>query len=80
MNMTAARDELVAILEETLRLQRQLVNDVRDEGVPVADLVARVSVLERLDDRRDELIGQLRRTASAGMPSTSAAACRSARA
>jgi hypothetical protein len=65
--MTAVRDELVATLEETLRLQRQLVNDVRDEGVPVADLVAHVSVLERLDDRRDELLGQLRRTASAGM-------------
>jgi hypothetical protein len=65
--MTAVRDELVATLEEALRLQRQLVNNVRDEGVPVADLVAQVSVLERLDDRRDELIGQLRRTASAGM-------------
>ena len=34
---------------------------------PVADLVAQVTVLERLDDRRDQLIGQLRRTASAGM-------------
>ena len=33
----------------------------------VADLVAQVSVLERLDDRRDQLISQLRRTASAGM-------------
>ena len=65
--MTAVRDELVATLEEALRLQRQLVNDVRDEGVPVAGLVAQVSVLERLDDRRDELIAQLRRTASAGM-------------
>jgi len=40
---------------------------VRDETVPVADLVAQVTVLERLDDRRDHLIGQLRRTASAGM-------------
>ena len=67
MNITPVRDELVATLEEALRLQRQLVNDVRDEGVPVADLVAQVSVLERLDDRRDDLIGQLRRTASAGM-------------
>jgi hypothetical protein len=65
--MTPARDELVATLEETLRLQRQLVNDVRNEGVPVADLVAQVSVIERLDDRRDDLIGQLRRTVSAGM-------------
>ena len=65
--MTTVRDELVTTLEEVLRLQRQLVNDVRDEGVPVSDLVAQVSVLERLDNRRDELIGQLRRTASAGM-------------
>ena len=61
------RDELAAALEETLYLQRRLMDDVRDESVPVADLVAQVSVLERLDDRRDQLIGQLRRTASAGM-------------
>jgi len=63
----AVRDELAATLEETLLLQQRLVDDVRDESVPVADLVAQVSVLERLDDRRDQLIGQLRRTASAGM-------------
>jgi hypothetical protein len=61
------RDELAATLEETLYLQQRLMDDVRDESVPVADLVAQVSVLERLDDRRDQLIGQLRRTASAGM-------------
>src|SRR5216684_256314 len=67
MNMPAARDELVATLEETLRPQQRLVDDVRDEALPVADLVAQVTVLERLDDRRDRLIGQLRRTASAGM-------------
>jgi hypothetical protein len=65
--MPAVRDELAATLEEILRLQQRLVDDVRDEGVPVADLVAQVSVLERLDDGRDRLIGQLRRTASAGM-------------
>jgi hypothetical protein len=65
--MTAVRDDLVATLKEALGLQRQLVDDVRDGEVPVADLVAQVSVLERLDDRRDELIGQLRRTVSAGM-------------
>ena len=65
--MPAVRDELAATLEETLLLQQRLVDDVRDEGVPVADLVAQVSVLERLDDRRDRLIGELRRTASAGM-------------
>ena len=57
---------LAATLQETLRLQQRLMDDVRDNGVPVADLVAQVSVLERLDDRRDQLISQLRRTASAG--------------
>jgi len=67
VNMPAVRDELAATLEETLRLQQRLVDDVRDEGVPVAHLVAQVSVLERLDDRRDRLIGELRRTASPGM-------------
>lgn len=67
VDMPAVRDQLAATLEETLRLQQRLVDDVRDEGVDVADLVAQVSVLERLDDRRDQLIGQLRRTASAGM-------------
>ena len=64
--MTAVRDKLVATLEEALRLQQRLVDNVRDEAVPVSDLVAQVTVLERLDDRRDDLIGQLRRTASAG--------------
>jgi hypothetical protein len=67
VNMPAVRDELAATLEETLQLQQRLVDDVRDEGVPVADLVAQVSVLERLDDRRDRLMGELRRTASPGM-------------
>jgi hypothetical protein len=64
--MPAVRHELVATLEETLRLQQRLMDEVRDEAVPVADLVALVSVLERLDDQRDRLIVQLRRTASAG--------------
>src|SRR6266581_707183 len=67
VSMPAVRDELVSTLEEALRLQRQLVEDVRNEGVPVAELVAQVTVLERLDDRRDRLIVELRRTASAGM-------------
>ncbi len=66
VNMPAVRDELAATLGETLRLQQRLIDDVRDEGVAIADLVAQVSVLERLDERRDRLIGQLRRTASAG--------------
>src|SRR5580693_1843783 len=67
VNMPAVRDELAATLEETLLLQQRLMDDVRDEGVPVAELVAQVTVLERLDERRDRLIDQLRRTASAGM-------------
>src|SRR5258708_6879387 len=67
VSMPAARDELLATLEESLRLQQRLMDDVRNDGVPVAELVAQVSVLERLDDRRDRLIGQLRRRASAGM-------------
>jgi len=66
VNMAAVRDQLADTLEETLRLQQRLADDVRNEGVPVADLVAQVTVLERLDDRRDRLIGELRRTASAG--------------
>src|SRR5215472_9267723 len=67
VNMPAVRVELLATLEETLRLQRRLMDDVRDDAVPVADLVAQISVLERLDGRRDHLVSQLRRTASAGM-------------
>ena len=67
VNTPTVRYELAATLEETLRLQQRLMDDVRDEAVPVADLVAQVTVLERLDDRRDQLISQLRRTASAGM-------------
>lgn len=65
MNTPATRDGLVATLEEALRLQQQLVADARDAGVPIADLVAQVTVLERLDDERDTLIDQLRRAASA---------------
>ena len=67
VNMPALRDELAATLEQTLRLQQRLMDKVRDEEVDVADLVAQVTVLERLDDQRDRLIGKLRRTASAGM-------------
>jgi hypothetical protein len=66
VNMPGARDQLAATLEETLRIQRRLMDDVRDEAVPVADLVAQVSSLERLDGQRDRLIGELRRTVSAG--------------
>jgi len=38
--------------------------------VPVAELVAQSTMLDRLDQRRDELIGELRRTASAGLRAT----------
>jgi hypothetical protein len=67
VNMLAVREQLVALLVETLQLNQGLIDGVNDESVPVGELVAQVSLIERLDDRRDELIGQLRRTASAGM-------------
>jgi hypothetical protein len=70
MNTPAGRNELVATLEEILRIQQQLVADARDGRVPVADLVAQVTKLERLDDRRDDLLGELRRTASADIRAT----------
>jgi len=63
----AGRHELVATLEESLRRLQQLLADTRDDSVPVADLVAQISAMERLDDRRDELVGRLRRAASAGL-------------
>jgi hypothetical protein len=64
------RDELVATLEQTQRLARRLADDARDRDVPVAELVAQATMLERLDQRREELIGQLRRSASAGIRAT----------
>lgn len=67
MTLPVVRDELIATLEETLELQQRLVAAARDHGVPVTDLVAQATLLERLDGKRDELISQLRRTASAGM-------------
>jgi hypothetical protein len=67
VRLTAVRDELVAALEETLQLARRLAADARDGEVPVAELVAQASMLGRLDQRRENLIGQLRREASAGV-------------
>jgi hypothetical protein len=61
------RDELIATLEESLHVQQRLVAAARDDDVPVADLVAHATVLERLDDKRDQLISQLRRTTSADL-------------
>jgi hypothetical protein len=67
VSLPAVRDELVGTLEETLQLARLLAENARDSKVPVADLVAQASMLGRLDERREELIGQLRRAASAGI-------------
>jgi hypothetical protein len=71
VKLPVVRDELAATLEETLRVAQQLAEDARDEEVPVADLVAQAAMLGRLDERRGELISQLRRTASAGIRATS---------
>jgi hypothetical protein len=70
VSLAAVRDDLAAALEETLKLARQLAEDARDTDVPVAELVAQATMLGRLDKRRAELIGQLRRTASAGLRAT----------
>ena len=70
VSLAAVRDDLAAALEETLKLARQLAEDARDTDVPVAELVAQATMLGRLDERRVELIGQLRRTASAGLRAT----------
>jgi hypothetical protein len=67
VSLAAVRNDLAAALEETLKLARQLAEDARDTDVPVAELVAQATMLGRLDKRRAELIGQLRRTASAGL-------------
>jgi hypothetical protein len=66
VSLAAVRDDLAAALEETLRLTRRLAEDARDTEVPVAELVAQATMLGRLEQRREELIGELRRTASAG--------------
>jgi hypothetical protein len=66
VELPVVRDELAAMLEESLELTERLAANARDDGVAVADLVAQATMLERLDERRDELIGELRRTASAG--------------
>ena len=70
VTLPVVRDELIATLEQTRRLAQRLADDARDDEVPVADLVAQASMLGRLDQRREELIGQLRRTASAGLRAT----------
>src|SRR5215469_6962411 len=67
VSVAAVRNDLARALEETLKLARRLAEDARDGDVPVAELVAQASMLDRLDQRRDELIEELRRTASAGL-------------
>jgi hypothetical protein len=62
---SVARDELIATLEATLAVQQRLVAAARDHALPVADLLAQLTILERLDGRRDQLISQLRQSASA---------------
>src|ERR1700761_1658960 len=70
VSLAAVRSDLVLTLEETLKLARRLAEDARDTKVPVAELVAQATMLGRLDQQREELIGQLRRTASAGLRAT----------
>jgi hypothetical protein len=65
--MGTVRNDLATTLEETLKVARRLAEDARNADVPVAELVAQATMLGRLEQRREELIGQLRRTASAGM-------------
>ncbi len=64
MSVSGTRAELVTTLEEILELQRRLVAAARSSKVPVTDLVAQVSAVERLDGRRDDLLEELRREAS----------------
>src|ERR1700744_6199543 len=70
VSLAVVRDDLAAALEETLRLAQRLAEDARDPDVPVAELVAQASMLGRLDAPRAALIGELRRTASAGLRAT----------
>ncbi len=67
VSLTAVRDNLAVTVEESLRLARRLAEDARNAGVPVAELVAQAAMLGRLEQRREELLDELRRTASAGI-------------
>jgi hypothetical protein len=68
--MGTVREDLAASLEETLKLARRLAEDARNTDIPVAELVAQATMLGRLEQQRAELIGRLRRTASAGIRAT----------
>jgi hypothetical protein len=67
VSVTAVREDLADALEEILRLAQRLAQDARNTGIPAAELVAQADMLGRLEQRREELIGELRRTASAGL-------------
>jgi hypothetical protein len=67
MSVSGTRAELVTTLEEILELQKRLVAAARSSKVPVTDLVAQISAVERLDDQRDDLLEELRREASRGL-------------
>ncbi len=67
VSVTVVRRDLADALEETIRLARKLAEDARDGDIAVAELVAQADMLGRLDQRREDLIGELRRTASAGL-------------
>lgn len=60
MTSSTVRAELIETLVDALHLQRRLVAEARDPAVSAAELVAQVSLLERLDDRRDKLLAALR--------------------
>ncbi|HVT67655.1 MAG TPA: hypothetical protein VHF26_07905 [Trebonia sp.] len=70
MSLAALRGDLAAALEETLKIASRLAADARDSEIPVGELVAQAAMLSRLDRRREELLEQLRRTASAGLRAT----------
>ena len=67
VNVSEVREELIATLEEALGLHRRLVASARNPKVAAPELVAQVTVLERLDDRRDDLLTELRREASSDL-------------
>lgn len=65
MSSSLLREQLATTLEETLRIQQQLVVNARDPLVTLPELIAQVDVVERLGDHRDELLAGLRREARA---------------
>jgi hypothetical protein len=62
--LTGSRAELQAVLLEQRGFLTQLLDRAADPHVPAGQLVDLVDVLERLDDRRDQLLQALREEAS----------------